>query len=154
EQTPKAGNRIILTNRTDPLGVPRPATDWRIAPDDYATIGTFARRFDAYWRRHELRRLGTLNWVSAIRDGDAAALEEIGDVFHPRGTTRMGSSARDAVVDANLKTFAVSNLWVASTSVFPSGASANPTMMLMLFTLRLVEYLAKATPRCMVVRSP
>jgi hypothetical protein len=32
---------------------------------------------------------------------------------------------------------------VASTSVFPSGASANPTMMLMLFTLRLADHLAK-----------
>ena len=67
------------------------------------------------------------------------------DVFHPGGTTCMGPSAPTAVVDGNLKTFAVSNLWVASTSTFPSGASANPTMMLMLFTLRLADHLSSGS---------
>jgi choline dehydrogenase-like flavoprotein len=66
-------------------------------------------------------------------------------VFHPGGTTRMGRNAREAVVDTNLKAFAIANLWVASTSVFPSGASANPTMTLLLFTLRLADHLAKAS---------
>jgi len=44
---------------------------------------------------------------------------------------------RTAVVDGNLRTFSIPNLWVCSTSVFPSGASANPTLMLMLFSARL-----------------
>jgi choline dehydrogenase-like flavoprotein len=62
-------------------------------------------------------------------------------VFHPGGTTRMGLDATTAVVNRDLRTYAVPNLWVASTSVFPSGASANPTLMLMLLTSRLAERL-------------
>jgi choline dehydrogenase-like flavoprotein len=65
------------------------------------------------------------------------------DIFHPGGSTRMGRNPRTAVVDENLRTFAIKNLWVASTSVFPSGASANPTFMLILMTLRLADHLAQ-----------
>jgi choline dehydrogenase-like flavoprotein len=53
----------------------------------------------------------------------------------------MGTDGRYAVVDDNLRTFAVPNLWVLSTSVFPSGGSANPTLMLMLFAMRLADKL-------------
>ncbi len=147
EQKPKPENRIVLAEQTDPLGVPRAAIDWRIAPDDYATIRAFANRFDTYWKRHKLDRLGRLDWVPAMGDGSDASPEQIEDVFHPGGTTRMGNNAQAAVVDGNLKTFALANLWVASTSVFPSGASANPTMMLMLFTLRLADHLATEIER-------
>ena len=55
----------------------------------------------------------------------------------------MGSDGRSAVVDQNLRTFAISNLWISSTSVFPSGASANPTLMLMLFSMRLADHLKR-----------
>ena len=145
EQKAKPENRIVLAEQTDPLGVPRAAVDWRIASDDCATIGAYASRFDAYWKRHKLDGLGRLDWAPGIRHDSAASIEQIGDVFHPGGTTRMGSNAREAIVDGNLNTFSIANLWVASTSVFPSGASANPTMMLMLFTLRLADHLVKAS---------
>ena len=56
----------------------------------------------------------------------------------------MGRTRRSAVVDENLRTFAVPNLWIASTSVFPSGASANPTLMLMLMAYRLADELLLA----------
>ena len=59
----------------------------------------------------------------------------------------MGREAQTSVVNANLQTHAVSNLSVASTSVFPSGASANPTFMLMGFALRLADHLAHAATR-------
>jgi choline dehydrogenase-like flavoprotein len=146
EQRPRPENRIVLANETDALGVPRAAVDWRIAPGDRATIEAFASRFDAYWKRHNLDRVGGLEWAAAVRDADSRApFEQIGDVFHPGGTTRMGSSPRHGVVDGNLNTFAIANLWVASTSAFPSGASANPTMMLLLFTMRLADHLVKAS---------
>ena len=53
----------------------------------------------------------------------------------------MGNDGRDAVVDGNLKAFALPNLWVASTSVFPTLSSANPTLTLMLLSLRLGDHL-------------
>jgi choline dehydrogenase-like flavoprotein len=54
----------------------------------------------------------------------------------------MGASSRAGVVNRDLEVFAVPNLSVDSTSVFPSGPTANPTMMLMAFCLRLAEHLA------------
>jgi choline dehydrogenase-like flavoprotein len=46
------------------------------------------------------------------------------------------------VVDRDLRVFAVPNLWICSTSTFPSGASANPTLTLMALALRLGDRLA------------
>jgi choline dehydrogenase-like flavoprotein len=55
----------------------------------------------------------------------------------------MGVDGRAAVVDSNLLSFEIGNLWIASTSVFPSGGGENPTLMLMLFTLRLGDHLGR-----------
>jgi choline dehydrogenase-like flavoprotein len=59
----------------------------------------------------------------------------------------MGRSAATGVVDANLRTFRVSNLHVVSTSAFPSGGGANPTFMLMAFALRAANRLAAELDR-------
>jgi choline dehydrogenase-like flavoprotein len=59
----------------------------------------------------------------------------------------MGENANDSVVDSNLRSFDVPNLWIASTSTFPSGGGANPTLTLMLFTMRLADHLAKLHER-------
>ena len=64
------------------------------------------------------------------------------DVYHPGGSTRMGTDRHTAVVDANFRSFAVENLWVMSTSAFPSGGGANPTLTLMLFAMRLADHLS------------
>lgn len=70
------------------------------------------------------------------------ALDQGGGIYHPGGSTRMGKSQRDGVVDADLRTFRVPNLRVVSTSVFPFGGGANPTMMLMMASLRAAEHIA------------
>jgi len=44
------------------------------------------------------------------------------------GTTRMGLSAADSVVDSNCRVHTTDNLYVAGSSVFPAGgASIQPT---------------------------
>jgi choline dehydrogenase-like flavoprotein len=63
------------------------------------------------------------------------------DIYHPAGSTRMGTNGREAVVDSDLRVLTLPNLWVASTSTFPSLGTANPTLTLMLLTLRLGDHL-------------
>ena len=91
-----------------------------------------------------MQRLARLSWVSdPDLIGDRVMSENsAGDVYHPAGSTRMGTDGRRAVVDEYLRAFAVENLFVGSTSVFPTLTTANPTLTLMLLTLRLGDHLA------------
>lgn len=143
EQLPRVSNKIYLSDQTDQNGVAIPAIDWRVDTSDYSTIRAFATAFDSYWRDHGLKHAGQFDWLPWLQDGGDAVTANVEDVYHPGGTTRMGPDARSAVVDSRLRVFAVPNLWVASTSTFPSGASANPTMMLALLVLRLADELAR-----------
>jgi choline dehydrogenase-like flavoprotein len=65
------------------------------------------------------------------------------DVYHPSGSTRMGTDGRSAVADQDLQTFSISNLWVLSISAFSSSAGANPTLYAMRFAARLVDRFGK-----------
>jgi choline dehydrogenase-like flavoprotein len=143
EQLPLSDNHVKLASETDVFGLPLAAIKWRIDSPDCRTFAAYIRRFECFWRRRGLGAIGDLVWLARP---DALSVSEIShgvDVYHPGGSTRMGTDGRSAVVDQDLRTFAIPNLWVSSTSVFPSGASANPTLMLMLFTARLADHLAK-----------
>jgi choline dehydrogenase-like flavoprotein len=65
--------------------------------------------------------------------------------YHWLGATRMSSSTADGCVDANLRYHDLENLYVLSTSTFPGGSSANPTLTLAALTLRLADELAGKT---------
>jgi choline dehydrogenase-like flavoprotein len=53
----------------------------------------------------------------------------------------MGTDPAASVVDATLKVHGLTNLYVASCAVYPSGGSSNPTFTLMALTLRLADHL-------------
>jgi 2-polyprenyl-6-methoxyphenol hydroxylase-like FAD-dependent oxidoreductase len=142
EQHPRPNNYIELASETDVFGLPLAAIKWRIESADCRAFSVFIRRFDCFWKRHGFSAMGDLEWSFDPHALSPVDLSHGGDIYHPGGSTRMGTDHRSAVVDENLRTFAVSNLWVLSTSVFPSGASANPTLMLMLFAMRLADKLA------------
>jgi choline dehydrogenase-like flavoprotein len=143
EQLPRHVNRISLASEKDLLGLPLAAVDWHVSSDDTRIFSIYRRNFERFWAKYGLNAIGDLEWRISS-DPDAETIPLSGDVYHPGGSTRMGSDSRSAVVNNNLKTFSVQNLWISSTSVFPSGASANPTLMLMLFTQRLADHLAKS----------
>jgi choline dehydrogenase-like flavoprotein len=141
EQFPYRENRIALAETTDALQVPLAMIDWRLHQQERDALGAYAKNFASFWTRRSLERVARLRWRFDLDQPDFD-LSRPSDIFHPGGSTRMGRDARGAVVDENLRTFGIDNLWVASTSVFPSGPSANPTLMLMLLTLRLADHLA------------
>ena len=143
EQRPWPHNYIKLASETDVFGLPLAAIKWRIESSDCKVYSAYIRRFESFWKRRGLGAIGNLEWLASPDELSVGKIAHSADVYHPSGSTRMGSDRRSAVVDQNLRTFAVSNLWVSSTSIFPSGASANPTLMLMLFTARLADHLAK-----------
>lgn len=140
EQMPRADNYIALSTERDVFGQPLASIRWRVSPEDWNTFSAYKRYFDRFWDRQGLRNIGELEWRYGADCGETEELSHA-DVYHPGGTTRMGSDPRSAVVDSDLRVFEVSNLWIASTSVFPSGGGENPTLMLILFTLRLADHL-------------
>ncbi len=139
EQLPSHANAISLSHEVDALGTPKALVQWDIGREELRAARVFARRFDSYWRRQGLSKIGSLNWSLDPEDDQGGFPDSTDDIFHPGGTTRMGTCRSEAVVDKHLTLFAVPNLHVVSTSTFPSGASANPTLMLMAFALRLAD---------------
>jgi choline dehydrogenase-like flavoprotein len=140
EQLPQASNKIALSSKGDRFGLPLAEITWRVATEDLKTFDVFRRRFDRFWSSKGLSEIGVLEWLKSSAD-DSVEASLASDVFHPGGTTRMGTTSEDAVVDADLRCFHVRNMWLASTSVFPTGGGENPTLMLILFTMRLADHL-------------
>ena len=60
---------------------------------------------------------------------------------HHTGTTRMGHSEKDGVVNHEGKVFGIANLYVASSSNFPTPSHANPTFTIIALAIRLADKL-------------
>ena len=54
----------------------------------------------------------------------------------------MAADPRQGVVDTDLRVHGVGNLYVASSSVFPTSGQANPTLTILALTLRLARHLS------------
>jgi choline dehydrogenase-like flavoprotein len=65
------------------------------------------------------------------------------DGIHQSGTTRISATSEQGVVDANLKVWGTKNIYVVSSSVFPTSSQANPTFLLGAFAARLANHLTK-----------
>ncbi len=138
EQRPTAGNRITLSaSQRDIFGVPLASLDWRVSTDDITAAEQVMARLLGYWRSTGLADLGELiahpteRWSQAMVSG--------GGIYHPGGSLRMGLTAKQGVVAGDLRSFAVPNLRVVSTAVFPSGGGANPSLMLLLMAFRAAD---------------
>ena len=57
------------------------------------------------------------------------------------GSTRIHSDPKQGVVDANCQVHGVSNLFIAGSSVFPTGGFANPTFTIVALALRLADHI-------------
>jgi len=62
-------------------------------------------------------------------------------VWHHMGGTRMAASDETGIVDENLRVFGQQNIFVAGSSVFPTGDHANPTLTIVQLSLRLANHL-------------
>jgi choline dehydrogenase-like flavoprotein len=60
------------------------------------------------------------------------------------GTTRMSSDPKTGVVNADCRVHGMTNFFVAGSSVFPTGGSANPTHTIVAMALRLGESIKSA----------
>jgi choline dehydrogenase-like flavoprotein len=54
----------------------------------------------------------------------------------------MAAGPDEGVVDGNCLVYGTDNLYVAGSSVFPTGSAANPTFMIVTLAHRLVDHLS------------
>jgi choline dehydrogenase-like flavoprotein len=136
EPTPSPESRVRLGGATDRWGVPRPEVHWRLNQRD--RIG-YERLLQAL--RTELPRVGIGRLVEhGGREPDGWAGGMIGGKHH-MGTTRMHEDPRQGVVDADCRVHGMTNLFLAGSSVFPTGGYANPTLTIAALAIRLADRL-------------
>ena len=122
-------NRVTLSSdRRDSLG--QPLADVRLDFDREQ----IRREFDQFSRVLVQSGLG--------RTGDFRNRMQVTGGGHLMGTTRMGASPSESVVNADCRVWALDNAYVAGSSLFPASGSANPTLSLVALAIRLGRHLA------------
>jgi choline dehydrogenase-like flavoprotein len=137
EQPPRRGSRVSLTDETDAAGLPLADIHWEVGDEERLAQAALVDQVGRAWRDAGLATVEPLPWLEGI--GDWRAHQE--DAFHHSGTTRMASSPRQGVVDADLQVHELPGLHVASSAVFPTSSNANPTYTSLALTLRLATRL-------------
>ena len=136
EQIPNPDSRITLLDSTDAFGMRRARLEWNVLPEDWS---------------HLLRSLElTADGLAAAGVGRGRALLNLEEPWpriqpgmHAMGTTRMGADETAGVVDADCRVFGFDNLFIAGSSVFPTGGAANPTLTITALAIRLADHLAE-----------
>jgi choline dehydrogenase-like flavoprotein len=136
EQAPNPDSRISLDDRLDALGQRRVRVDWRLTDLDRATHRIAAKLFGAELARAHSGRFVADPWVD-----DPAVAPVLHGTAHHLGTTRMSADAHDGVVDRQCRVHGIDNLYVAGSSVFPTGGWAYPTFTIVALSLRLADHL-------------
>jgi len=139
ECEPTATSRVTLSCQRDALGVRRTKLDWRLTPLVRHTvivgIETLAQ---------ELKRLdiGDVDLDSfALRRMDRGWEECLFDTNHHIGTTRMSVTPAKGVVNRDCGLHTTENLFISSSSVFPTGGHSNPTFTILALGIRLADHL-------------
>ena len=138
EQAPNPDSRVRLVRERDALGMRRAALDWRLSEIDHRTIRVTATTIAAEIGRLGAGRVELSEWL--LHD-EVVWPEQLTASHHHIGTTRMAAEPSQGVVDRDGRVFGHGNLYVAGSSVFPTGGFANPTLNLVALTLRLAGHL-------------
>jgi glucose dehydrogenase len=131
EQLPDPQNRVTLDPREmDVYGVPLPRLAYRL--DAYVRAGLSAAR-DAHAE--------IFGMLSATEIQHREVAEGAGHII---GTARRGSDPKSSVVDGDLRSHDHPNLFILGSAVFPTSATANPTLTIAALSLRAADQV-KAT---------
>ena len=136
EQIPRPDSRVTLGRETDAFGLPVAAMHWTFGDEEERT----------YRRGLELIVEALDQYAPGLKDGrmeypDPWPDDVVGN-WHHIGTTRMHEDPKLGVVDADCKVHGVDNLFVAGSSVFPTGGATSPTLTIVALGLRLADHLA------------
>lgn len=141
EQTCRADNQVYLTGpeRTDgPGGI---GVSFQYSDQD---IDSVVRAHAVLDERLRAAGRGRLIYHVGKAERPVAVRAQASDGYHQIGTTRMSDDPATGVVDRNCKVHGLGNVFVASSSVFPTAGEANPTFTAVCLSVRLAHHLAGA----------
>jgi choline dehydrogenase-like flavoprotein len=137
EQAPNPDSRVTLADDTDALGLRVARLDWRLSELDVRTMTHATEAIGVAFGSSGFGRLRFEEWVL---DDPRSWVGMYGGNHH-MGTTRMSEDPRRGVVDSDCRVHGVGNLFVAGSSVFPTGGFVNPTLTLTALAHRLADHL-------------
>ena len=140
EQAPNPDSTVTLGPEFDKLGLKRTVLNWQLLPIDKHTFTKASISFAKMFAEQNLGRVKIDDWIRTENTGFPGFPQELGGAHH-MGTTRMGSSSSEGVVDKNQKVFGIDNLYIAGSSVFTTTGHVNPTFPIIQMTLRLAEHI-------------
>ena len=137
EQAPNPASRVTLSDEKDSTGVPRVKLDWRLSEIDVRSVRVLVDALGRELERLGLGRVEPADWLGADewRTDPLISSHPIGG-YHHMGTTRMGLDPTTSVTDSDGRVHGLGNLWVAGSSLFPTGGWANPTLTIVALALR------------------
>ncbi len=131
EQYPDPGNAVTLLPEIDAAGLQKVALKCNVSAEEVEK-NRMTLQFLA-------QHLG-LNRKARLRIDLRRESNVTGGANH-MGTTRMSDDPGQGVVNRNCRIHGISNLYVAGSSVFPTGGFANPTLTIVALSLRLSDHL-------------
>lgn len=134
EPSPDPDSRVMLSRERDALGLPKVILDWRMGELERRTMIKVRELIGAALERHGIGRIEPFplgeRWPAKSQW-----------VWHHMGTTRMDDDPKRGVVDRHGRVHSLGNLFVAGSSVFPSGSADAPTLTITALALRLADHL-------------
>lgn len=138
EMAPNPSSRVMLSENRDQLGMRRVKLDWRMGELERRTASEYIRTVASEFER---LGLGTYDLRQAESLDDAGWVTLAHDSAHHMGTTRMHDDPQFGVVDANCKVHGIANLFIGSSSVFPTSSRSNPTLTILALCIRIADRL-------------
>lgn len=136
EQKPNASSAISLKNEVNALGIPTFDLKWQCAEDDLSVYRTTIELFGKKLGENGLGRL----FLNEKYHSERLTKQLFGGNHH-LGTTRMSAIKNEGVCDSNAKIWGLDNVFICSSSLFPTYGSANPTYNIVRLAYRLANRL-------------
>jgi choline dehydrogenase-like flavoprotein len=138
EQAPNWGSTITLSEEMDALGMRRADIALKWSPQD---IDSIIRGHNILDHGLQSAGIGRLIYQYEPAELEHAIREQAIDGFHQLGTLRMATNSTNGVSDKQGLLFGTTNLFVASSAVFPTSGQANPTLSVVAFAVRQAAYI-------------
>jgi len=133
EQEPDPDSRVMLDQKRDRLGMRHANLNWKLGPLTNKTLN----------RTRELmaEAVRSCGLKCKVEGKGNQTVQDPRWVWHHMGTTRISEDPRAGVVDKNLRVHGMSNLFIAGSSVFPTGGNDMPTTTVIAMAHRLGDHL-------------